>query len=98
MRTFFVIAHEKAERRDLLPAALETTGPDSRLPTLTGPEGGFTDGEVRQAALCRYAPVLLEPRRLRTETAAHAAATTVMTLLGKHTHDGIVSQAAEEDP
>ena len=93
-----MIAHEKAGLRNSLPAEIETAGPTSRIRILTGPEGGFTDEELRQATLCGYKPVSLGPRRLRSETAALAAAATVMMVLAKHPHDGIVREAAAEDP
>ena len=42
----------------------------SRIYTLVGPEGGFTEGEVMQAKERGFVPVKLGQRILRTETAA----------------------------
>ena len=40
---------------------------------LIGPEGDFSDTEVREAMACGFVPVSLGKSRLRTETAAIAA-------------------------
>lgn len=49
---------------------------------LTGPEGGFTPEEARQAEAAGCVPVCLGPRILRCETAPLAALTAVMLLSG----------------
>jgi 16S rRNA (uracil1498-N3)-methyltransferase len=41
---------------------------------LIGPEGDFTQAEIEEALSCGYQPVILGETRLRTETAAVAAA------------------------
>ena len=62
-----LIPHEKAER------TLMNAVPQSKSQSITiciGPEGGFSDEEINQAAQRGFMPVSLGPRRLRTETAA----------------------------
>ncbi len=49
---------------------------------LVGPEGGFSEEEVKQAIQHGYQAVSLGPRILRTETAAISAMTTVQLLWG----------------
>lgn len=56
--------------------------PGARLTLLVGPEGGFTAGELGDAARAGFTPVRLGPRVLRTETAAIAALAAVQTLWG----------------
>jgi 16S rRNA (uracil1498-N3)-methyltransferase len=53
-----------------LPAGVPQT-----LSLLSGPEGGLTDAEYRQARTHAVLPVTLGPRTLRAETAPFAAAT-----------------------
>jgi 16S rRNA (uracil1498-N3)-methyltransferase len=43
-----------------------------------GPEGGFSEDEVRKAIVAGYVPVSLGSRRLRTETAAIVAVSAVI--------------------
>ena len=49
---------------------------------LVGPEGGFSDGEARQAQAAGFQPVHLGPRILRAETAAIAAVAILQFILG----------------
>jgi 16S rRNA (uracil1498-N3)-methyltransferase len=49
---------------------------------LCGPEGGFSDGDLKQATDHGYRPVSLGPRILRTETAAIAALVLCQSLWG----------------
>jgi 16S rRNA (uracil1498-N3)-methyltransferase len=51
----------------------ELPSPNSALTLLVGPEGGFTDEELRAARACGFQPAALGPRVLRTETAGLAA-------------------------
>jgi len=51
---------------------------DSHTTVCIGPEGGFTDEEIAAAVQCGFQPVSLGPRRLRSETAAIAAASLVL--------------------
>lgn len=68
-------AQEKTDLKDIV-----TGFPD--LTILIGPEGDFTDREIRLALDKGYRPVSLGQGRLRTETAAIVAATTVALLHG----------------
>ncbi|PZP65002.1 MAG: 16S rRNA (uracil(1498)-N(3))-methyltransferase [Azospira oryzae] len=77
----------EAERRLVLTleassalSALEPPG--SAVTILVGPEGGFTEREVRDAVGAGFQPVKLGPRVLRTETAAIAALAAIQTLWG----------------
>jgi 16S rRNA (uracil1498-N3)-methyltransferase len=49
---------------------------------LIGPEGGLSDGELRDAASRGFVAVSLGPRVLRTETAPLAALALLQGLLG----------------
>jgi 16S rRNA (uracil1498-N3)-methyltransferase len=53
------------------------------LAALIGPEGGFTDGETRQAIDHNWLPISLGSRVLRMETAALSIATLIMYELGE---------------
>jgi 16S rRNA (uracil1498-N3)-methyltransferase len=55
---------------------------DGAVAVAIGPEGGFTAEEREAFAVCRFLPVRLGPRILRTETAALAALTWLQTLFG----------------
>lgn len=77
-----LICHEQADPAQTLPAVLARHPAVRHLRVLVGPEGGFSDDEVRQALAAGYLPVRLGPRRLRAETAALTAAAGVMLALG----------------
>src|SRR5690349_858112 len=47
--------------------------PVERVTLLAGPEGGFAPEELEMTTACRFTPLRLGPRILRTETAALAA-------------------------
>lgn len=64
---------EESERHDLFRRVV----PDSDLTILIGPEGDFTPTEIKMAGAKGYLPVSLGKTRLRTETAAMVACTTV---------------------
>ena len=49
----------------------------------TGPEGGFTDEEVRNALQAGFIPVTMGPRVLRMETAAVVVVSLVLYELGE---------------
>lgn len=49
---------------------------------LLGPEGGFTENEIRRARLAGFATASLGPRILRAETAALAACTLIQHIYG----------------
>lgn len=55
---------------------------NARVRLLIGPEGGLDPQERAAAAAAGFAPIRLGPRVLRTETAAMAAITALMTLWG----------------
>ncbi|MGI9550650.1 MAG: 16S rRNA (uracil(1498)-N(3))-methyltransferase [Aurantibacter sp.] len=68
------IAHcAKGEKLELK----RSVAPDKDVTVLIGPEGDFTAGEIRQAREKGFLPVSLGKNRLRTETAALVACTTV---------------------
>lgn len=52
------------------------------LQIVVGPEGGFSEGELRRMRAAGVQGVSLGPRVLRTETAAHAAVSVLQALLG----------------
>ncbi len=56
--------------------------PDGSVTLVIGPEGGFTPDEANVALQMGFAPVLLGPRVLRTETAAIAGISALQTLWG----------------
>jgi 16S rRNA (uracil1498-N3)-methyltransferase len=68
------IAHcENTERYELK----RVIAPDKPITILIGPEGDFTKEEIKKAMNKGYAPVSMGKTRLRTETAALVACTTV---------------------
>jgi 16S rRNA (uracil1498-N3)-methyltransferase len=74
------ILHEKEQGTGLL-AGLAHIGSSAAL--LVGPEGGFTDEEVKLAETAGLTPVSLGVRVLRMETAALAACAVFMTACGE---------------
>lgn len=62
----FVLHHRAA------PPGREQGDPRS-VALLVGPEGGLSAAEIDRAGLCRFAPLQLGPRVMRTETAPLAA-------------------------
>ncbi|MFH0934697.1 MAG: 16S rRNA (uracil(1498)-N(3))-methyltransferase [Pseudomonadota bacterium] len=56
--------------------------PQGQVTLLIGPEGGFTADEANVAQQAGFAPILLGPRVLRTETAAIAGIAALQTLWG----------------
>ena len=56
--------------------------PQGSATLLIGPEGGFTADEANVAQQAGFAPILLGPRVLRTETAAIAGIAALQTLWG----------------
>ena len=61
---------------------LPPASPDSRVIILIGPEGGFTDREIKFAQATGFKAYTLGPRILRAETAAICATTLIQHLLG----------------
>ncbi|MBI4939019.1 MAG: 16S rRNA (uracil(1498)-N(3))-methyltransferase [Nitrosomonadales bacterium] len=64
------------------PALRHQPPPLGRAILLIGPEGGFSDDEIKMARLAGFAPVRLGKRILRTETAAMAGIAALQTLWG----------------
>lgn len=56
--------------------------PQGQVTLLSGPEGGFSEGERQQTLDAGFTPLRLGPRILRTETAALAALAAIQTLWG----------------
>lgn len=68
------IAHcENSERFELK----RRVAPDKPITILIGPEGDFTPTEIKKAIKQGYLPISMGQNRLRTETAAMVACTTV---------------------
>jgi 16S rRNA (uracil1498-N3)-methyltransferase len=68
------IAHCMTTEKDLLKYRYKK---DSDVLILIGPEGDFSDREIDNALLQGFIPVNLGPLRLRSETAAFAAALSI---------------------
>jgi 16S rRNA (uracil1498-N3)-methyltransferase len=62
---------------------LEEYGKPKNIALLIGPEGGFTDDEIRLACENGASAFSLGPRVLRTETAAMVASALVLYELGQ---------------
>lgn len=71
-----LIPHEKTDTRHI--ADVLKPGDFTSVLICIGPEGGFTDDEIDTATRSGFVPVSLGPRRLRTETAAIVAASSVL--------------------
>lgn len=71
-----LVPHEKTDTRHIA----EVLEPDDFISVLIciGPEGGFTHDEIDAASRSGFVPVSLGPRRLRTETAAIVASSSVL--------------------
>jgi 16S rRNA (uracil1498-N3)-methyltransferase len=73
------VCHESAQAR-----LAETFRPDTaECAVFTGPEGGFSSDEVRQAGEAGAVPVWLGSRILRCETAPIAALAVIMSMSGE---------------
>lgn len=75
-----IIPYEKESTRGL--AGCLAMGKYRSVAVFTGPEGGFTEDEIRKAELSGAIPVSLGPRILRTETAGLAVLSILMYELG----------------
>jgi 16S rRNA (uracil1498-N3)-methyltransferase len=67
--------------------ALASVQPRGAVELVVGPEGGFSDAELRRLALGGCVPVSLGPRILRTETAGPAALVVLQTMAGDFAAD-----------
>lgn len=76
-RAFIAHCREKPSAVPFTEALAEASLP-RRILVLVGPEGGFSEEEVKTAEAAGATVVSLGPRRLRAETAALAAAAAVM--------------------
>lgn len=80
------IRHSTNRRLILLPegatALHKQVPPENGAILLIGPEGGFSEDEVKMAHMAGFAPVRLGKRVLRTETAALAGIAALQTLWG----------------
>ncbi|MEO8627610.1 MAG: 16S rRNA (uracil(1498)-N(3))-methyltransferase [Betaproteobacteria bacterium] len=65
-------------------ARLRDLAPSADITLLAGPEGGFEPEELEIAQSCKFTPVRLGPRILRTETAALAALAAMNCLWGDY--------------
>ncbi len=65
-----LIAATSGPTRTLKEALRPDDKPPASIAVLIGPEGGFSDDEVRQACKSGAVPIRIGPRILRTETAA----------------------------
>ena len=75
--TLKLIAHcKEAEKKELSQFELK----DKNILILIGPEGDFTDAELKEALSCGFQAVSLGKTRLRTETAGLLACTAVSIL------------------
>ncbi|MBW2689547.1 MAG: 16S rRNA (uracil(1498)-N(3))-methyltransferase [Deltaproteobacteria bacterium] len=75
---FRAICHKREADDQNLSEALLMAETKKTIRILIGPEGGFMDEELGLAVGAEFTIVSLGPRRLRTETAAMVAASTVM--------------------
>jgi 16S rRNA (uracil1498-N3)-methyltransferase len=66
------ITHEKAHEMIAVGRRKVAAGIPETVGVLVGPEGGFTDGEIQAGVESGFKPVSLGLRRLRSETAAIA--------------------------
>ena len=89
------IAWERGERPSLGDAVAARISTGSPRPfginLFVGPEGGFTDDEIKLAASYGIIPVSLGPRILRAETASIVGATLVLAYSGDLQQDNEVS-------
>ncbi len=73
-----LIAYEAVENSTNILSVMNKNAGASSAIVCIGPEGGFTEEEVRQAMAAGFVPVSLGQRRLRSETAAVVAASLIL--------------------
>ena len=73
-----LIPHEKTEQSHFIGSVLQHHSQVSSALIVVGPEGGFSEEEMRLASKKGFVPISLGPRRLRAETAAISAVSWVV--------------------
>lgn len=73
-----LIPHEKTEQSQFIGAVMKHHEQAASVLVLIGPEGGFSEEEVRLAGNEGFVSISLGPRRLRSETAALSAVSWVV--------------------
>ncbi|HWP83012.1 MAG TPA: RsmE family RNA methyltransferase [Bacteroidota bacterium] len=73
-----LIPHEKIEQSQYIGAVMQHHPEAKSALLLIGPEGGFTEDELELASAEGCIPISLGPRRLRSETAALVAVSSVV--------------------
>lgn len=68
-----LIPHERTEQSQFIGSVMKHHADARSVLILIGPEGGFSEEEMRLAADSGFVPISLGPRRLRSETAALSA-------------------------
>ncbi len=75
-----LIPHEQTSQTNSLITILNANRECKKVLIVIGPEGGFTEDEMRQASESGFIPISLGSRRLRAETAAIASVDRVIEL------------------
>jgi len=83
LRASIVLIAHPAPDAQTIPECLAAGGNPDTIVCLVGPEGGFTDNEIRLASSAGAHIVTLGPTRLRAETAAIAMLAAVTTILSR---------------
>jgi len=68
-----LIPHERTEQSQFIGSVMKHHGEAKSALILIGPEGGFSEDEIKLASDCGFVAISLGPRRLRSETAALSA-------------------------
>ena len=87
-----LIPYEQEEGRDRTAEVIRDLQPGQSVGVFIGPEGGFEEDEVKQAAETGAVPVTLGKRILRTETAGLAALSILMYHLEIGSHNLVVKE------
>ena len=73
-----LIPHERTEQSQFIGSVMKHHAEAKSALILIGPEGGFTEEEIKLAADSGFVAISLGPRRLRSETAALSAVSWVV--------------------
>lgn len=87
--------HEAADQENHIMGILRKLPIPERIAGLIGPEGGFSQREILEAAEHDFAIVSLAPRRLRTETAAIAVAAAISLTYDSSNTRGTLDEGSE---